>query len=102
MDLDPQEIILALPESSVIRTGLESLGTNVNAMQPTNELFHIIKAYEEVQANYNTGTLPDVTTISPMSILNTVVVGEDIERTVKHTVQFKQNFTVNSIEPIII
>ncbi|CAD5984850.1 hypothetical protein PCC9214_05346 [Planktothrix tepida] len=102
MDLDPQDIILALPDASIIKSGLEAIGTNVDAMQPTDELLYFVKAYEECQTAYNTGTLPDMTTVLPMTTINTTVVGDGIERTVKQTLQFKQNFTVNSIDPIIL
>lgn len=102
MDLDPQDIILALPDASIIRTGLEAIGTNVGSMQPTDELFYLVKAYETVQTEYNTGTMPDMTTVLPMTILNTQVVDDGIDRTIKQTLQFKQHFTVDSVDPLII
>lgn len=102
MDLDPQEIILALPDSSVIKAGLTAIGTNIDLMQPTNELFLFVAAYEQTQTAYNTGSLPEVVTVSPATVVNTQSVGDGIDRTIKQTLQFKQHFAVDSVDPVIL
>lgn len=102
MDLNAQEFITALPTESVIKTALVALGSNATLMQPTEELFLLVNAYEEVQTLYNLGSLPDILTVSPATIVNTVATGNEIDRTMKQVLQFKQHFTVANVAPVIL
>lgn len=100
-DIDAQEFILALPENSIIKAGLLSIGTSADAMQPTDELFKVIKAYEEVQVEYNAGTLPDIITVLPSTVLALQNVEDGIDRTIRCQLQFKEHYSVNAVEPVI-
>lgn len=101
-DIPTEDFILALPDDSIIKTGLLAMGTNADAMLPTVELFNVITAYDTVQTEFNTGTLPDITTVSPQQIISTSTSGEFINRTVRRQVSFRQQFAVDSINPIIL
>jgi hypothetical protein len=101
-DIPTEDFILALPDNSVIKTGLLAIGTNADAMMPTVELFNVISAYEAVQTEFNAGTLPDITTVGAQQILTTATSGEFINRTVRRQISFQQQFAVDSINPIIL
>jgi len=101
-DINSEDFILALPDDSVIKTGLLAIGTNADAMMPTVELFNVISAYETVQTEFNVGTMPDITTVGAQQISGVVTSGEFINRTVRRQISFQQQFAVDSINPIIL
>lgn len=104
MDLNPEDLITALPAESVIKTALTAIGTNANLMQPTDELFVFINAYEEVQTAYNAGTQPGtISTVGNAVIEIPLFDGEgNLGRNIRRQIQFKQNFEISEINPIIL
>ncbi|HEY9863696.1 MAG TPA: hypothetical protein V6D21_05905 [Candidatus Obscuribacterales bacterium] len=101
-DINSEDFILALPDNSIIKTGLLALGTAVDSLKPTEELFSLISAYETVQVEFNTGTMPDINTVSPLQILNSQVVDTGIDRTIRRTLTFKQHLEPLEVSPLTI
>lgn len=104
MDLDPASIITALPETSTLKTALVSIGTNVDSMQPTEELFLFIQAYEETQTAFNAGTAPEtISTVRPPTFdIPTFDSNGNLTRIVNRQLNFKESYQVDSVDPIIV
>lgn len=104
MDLDPQEIITALPETSILKIALTSIGTNADAMQPTEELFLFIQAYEETQTTFNAGTAPQtISTVRPPTFDIPIFDSNgNLTRIVNRQLNFKESYQVDSVDPIIV
>lgn len=103
MDVNPQDIITALPDESVLKTALTAIGTNIDTMQSTDELFLFVNAYEQAQTEFNSGTLPETINTVGVPVISRPVFDSQgtLSRTITRTLTFNQSYEIEGINPFI-